>query len=87
MPTTTVRISQETRERLKEFAKDDGVTITDAIDRMVERERRRRMWEAANASYAALRADPEAWAEWQSEIALWDSTIADGLPDEPEGDW
>ncbi len=87
MPTTTVRIRPETHERLKEFAKDDGESLTDAIDRLVERERRRRMWEAANVSYAALRADPEAWAEWQSGIALWDSTLADGLPDESEGDW
>lgn len=89
MATTAVRIKPETRERLKEFAKgfakDDGASLTDTIDRLVERERR--MWEAASASYAAMRADPASWAERQSEMALGDSTLADGLPDEPEGDW
>ena len=30
---------------------------------------------------------PESWAEWKSEMALWDTTLADGLPDEPEGEW
>ncbi len=87
MATTTVRIKPETRERLKALAKDDGASLTDTIDRLVEQERRRRMWEAANASYAAMRDDPESWAAWKSEMALWDATLADGLPDEPEGDW
>ncbi len=87
MTTTTVRIKPETLERLKELAKDDGTSLTDTIARLVKQERRRRMWEAANASYAAMRADPESWAEWKSEMALWDTTLADGLPDEPEGEW
>lgn len=32
-----------------------------------------------NESYAQLKKDPEAWAEYQSELKLWDTTIADGL--------
>jgi hypothetical protein len=46
--------------------------------------------EAVNADYDALRADPEAWAEYQKELAIWDCTLMDGLdPSErwtPEGD-
>jgi hypothetical protein len=34
------------------------------------------------ADFAALRADPEAWAEELAERALWDNTNADGLEDE-----
>jgi hypothetical protein len=39
--------------------------------------------EQVNASYAALRADPEAWQEYQAELAAWDVTLADGLDDDP----
>jgi hypothetical protein len=35
------------------------------------------------ADYERLRADPEAWAEYQREIALWDALSSDGLEDEP----
>jgi hypothetical protein len=34
------------------------------------------------ADFAALRADPKAWAEELAERAVWDLAIADGLEDE-----
>jgi hypothetical protein len=40
-------------------------------------------WEAVNASYARLRADPVASAEFDAEIALWDVTLMDGLEEWP----
>jgi hypothetical protein len=40
-------------------------------------------WEAVNASYARLRADPIASAEYDAEMALWDVTLMDGLEDWP----
>lgn len=33
--------------------------------------------------FQRLRSDPEAWADYQSEIALWDTTLMDGLEHEP----
>lgn len=45
-----------------------------------DEERRRREFLAAyNAAYAALRADPEAWARELAERAELDGTLADGL--------
>ena len=42
--------------------------------------RRKRFFEELDAGYAALRADPEAWAAEELEVrALWDNTLADGL--------
>ena len=44
-----------------------------------------------HASYAALNVDPDAWANLQKEVAVWDVTLADGLevplnePDEGQG--
>ena len=40
-------------------------------------------WEAVNASYARLRADPIASAEYDAEMALWDVTLMDGLEELP----
>jgi hypothetical protein len=42
-------------------------------------EYRRRMLEETNRAYAALRADPLAWAEECAERAIWDITLQDGL--------
>lgn len=36
----------------------------------------------ANAAYARLREDPEAWAELLAERAEWDCTLLDGLEGE-----
>ncbi len=87
MATTTVRVKTTTHNALRERAKERGESLTDTLDHLVEEDRRRRMFEAADASWRALRADPEAWAEWQAEMALWDSTSADGLEDESGVDW
>jgi hypothetical protein len=35
-----------------------------------------------NAAYSKLRRDPRAWNAEQTERALWDRTLADGLGDE-----
>ena len=48
-------------------------------DRAIEEYCRQRFLEAVNADYAALRADPEAWAEYQQELAIWEVTLMDGL--------
>ena len=48
--------------------------------------RRRRMLEQTNAAYAALRADPQRWAEELEERAAWDATLADGMADTEFGE-
>ena len=35
-----------------------------------------------NEGFAALRADPIAWAEELEELEFWDTTLEDGLSDE-----
>lgn len=44
--------------------------------------RRRRFFRRVNAAYAALQADPAAWAEVMEERRVWEGTLMDGL--EPE---
>ena len=55
------------------------------MDKPLESYRRKMFLDALNLGYAALRADPEAWAEFESERNAWDATLMDGL--EPNERW
>jgi len=79
-PSTTLRISVATHEKLKKLAAQEGSTLTALLDRIVEQFRRKCIADTANAGYAAMRADSEVWAEEQRERAVWDVTLLDGLP-------
>src|SRR5438094_10629711 len=85
MASVTVRISSKSREALRKLCEETGETMPAILDKAIEEYRRERLMEQVNAAYAALRADPEAWAEWQKEIAVWDATLMDGL--DPNERW
>ena len=86
MTTTTVRIRSHTYRVLQDMARKRGESLPDALDRIIEEKRRAQMFQEANAAYAAIAADPVKDALWRAEIAAWDGTLRDGLPDEP-GPW
>jgi predicted transcriptional regulator len=81
MVTTTIRISIDTRNVLHELAHEAGLSMQEVAERAIENYYRQQLLAAANAAYAALRADTDAWDEWQAEQASWDETLADGLED------
>jgi predicted transcriptional regulator len=85
MASATVRISEKTRKTLRELAAKTGESMQSVLDRAVEEYRREQFMKEVNAAYAALRADPEAWADWQKELAVWDATLMDGL--DPNERW
>lgn len=76
---TTVRIAPETHSKLKELAEHIGESMPTVLERAVEAYRRQQFLEEANRAYAALRTDPQAWAEELEERRAWDATLADGL--------
>ncbi len=82
MATTTVRIDEQTREKLRALACEMDVSMQDVLAKAVEAYRRQRFLEDANADYERLRADPAAWAEELAERKLWDATLLDGLEDD-----
>ena len=49
---------------------------------VLEQERRKRMFEDADAIYAAM--TPDEWAEEETERALWDCTLMDDLEKDEE---
>jgi len=76
---TTIRVSEKTRATLHELARAAGTPMAEVVAQAIELYRRQQLLDAANLQYAALRADPAAWAEVQAERAVWDATLADGL--------
>jgi predicted transcriptional regulator len=78
---TTIRVSEKTRATLHALAREVGAPMAEVVERAIEAYRRQRVLDAANAQYAALRADSAAWAEVQAERAVWETTLADGLED------
>jgi hypothetical protein len=85
MADTTIVVSEATLARLQELADWAGTTVAEALDRAVQDQHDRKFWAAVNAGYAALRADPVAWAEVEAERRVWEGTLLDGL--EPSERW
>ncbi|HEV3436277.1 MAG TPA: hypothetical protein VG122_02895 [Gemmata sp.] len=79
MTADTIPISNTAQRTLVELAARTGQSPTAILDAAVEEYRRKIFFEAMNAGYAALRADPQAWADEQAERRTWDATNADGL--------
>ena len=76
--TSTVRVSESTRRTLKDLSETERVPMQTLVERAIETYRRERFLEAANRTYAALKANPEAWKEELAERAVWDTSLADG---------
>jgi hypothetical protein len=83
MSTPTIPVSDALHQSVRELAEQTGQSMTDVLAKAVDVYRRKLFFEQLNAGYAALRADPQAWADELEERKLWDATLMDGLdPDE-----
>jgi hypothetical protein len=78
-----IRVSPDTHAVLRELARSEGSSMQEVLSKAVEVYRRQQLIEATHAAYAALRADTQAWQEYQDEVASLDGALMDGL--EPEG--
>jgi hypothetical protein len=82
MASTNVRISSTSHEILRRLAREEKQPMQVILDKAVERYRRARFLNSANADFAALRNNSGAWKEVLAERRLWETTAADGLEDE-----
>jgi hypothetical protein len=85
MAETPLLVSDATRTKLEELACWAGISVAEALERAINDQYDRKFWDAVNAGYAALRADPAAWADIEAERNLWDNTLLDGL--DPSERW
>ena len=83
MATRVIRVSDRAGDTLKRLATERGVSMTQVLDEIVEAQRRREILELANRQFAAVREDPEAWAEELEERRAWEATLSDDLQDDP----
>ena len=78
----TIQVPGETHVRLRALATERHETMGDTLAWLLEREEEARFWEQFDAACEAIQVDPVALAEDRAEVALWDSTLLDGLDDE-----
>ena len=82
MASTTVKLSRDAHGTLASLASRREQPMSQVLAEIIEREERRVYFEEVNAAYARLRADPDAWADWQAEIKSMEGTMMDGLEDD-----
>jgi hypothetical protein len=80
--TPNVRISPRTHELLRQLAEEEQQSMQSVLDTALERYRRDRFLRAANADFAALKADGKAWKQELHDRELWEKTVADGISKE-----
>jgi hypothetical protein len=83
--TPAVTISESAQRMLQELAEQTGLGVTEILDKALDDYRRKVFFEGLAADYAALKADPEVWAEELAERKLWEATLMDGL--HPNQQW
>jgi predicted transcriptional regulator len=82
MPSTSIRIDEHALAVLRELARKQRQPLQTILKEAIDSYRREKFLEEANAAFAVLRTDPEAWREEQRDREIWDRAIEDGL--EPE---
>jgi len=78
---TTIKVSADTRDRLKRLADAEQSTMEVALAKLLDEAEEARFWQGVKDDYARLQDDPEQWAGYVSELAEWDRTVSDGLDD------
>lgn len=76
---TTVRISEETHERLVTLAGVTGRRMQAIVEEAVAAYEANAFWESFDAGYGRLADDPEQWAEVGAERAGEAPTLSDDL--------
>jgi hypothetical protein len=79
MGTPMVRISDTSRNILRELADREKASMQAILDKAIEAYRRQFFLTEINEAYATLRQDPDVWSQVEKERAEWDATLEDGL--------
>lgn len=78
----TVRVEKKLHDTLRELSKAEHRPIGEVIEDAIAKYEKDKFWKGVHEDYARLRANPEAWEDYQREVALWDSLSNDGLENE-----
>jgi hypothetical protein len=64
---TTIRVSEPTRDRFAKLAQATGRPMSQLVDEAADALERRVFFDQLSTRYEALRADPQAWSEIVAE--------------------
>lgn len=76
---TTIRVSEQTRDRLAALADSTNRPMTRVLDDAVDALERRVFFERFNQRYRKLRDDSEVWAEIEADRRVEEGTFGDAL--------
>ena len=74
---TTIRVSEATRDRVAALAKSTGRPMTELLEEAIDALERRLFFDELRTRYAELRSDPDAWAQIEAERAAESSSLPD----------
>lgn len=74
---TTIRVSEQTRDRFAKLADETGRPMTQLLDEAADALERRVFFDRFSTRYEELRADPAAWGEIETERAAERGTLLD----------
>jgi predicted transcriptional regulator len=74
---TTIRVSERTRDRFASIARATGRPMSQLLDEAADALERRVFFDRLSAGYEALRADGDAWGEIEAERALESDALRD----------
>lgn len=75
---TTIRVSENTRDRFARLADSTGRPMTQLLDEAADALERLLFFDQMTDRFGALRTDEAAWAEIETERALEDGAASDG---------
>lgn len=78
---TTIRVSVETRERLKELARRRGASAGELVAALVDSADEQRLLDEAEAAFGELARDPDALAAYRSEAREIEAGFDTATPD------
>ena len=78
MAGTTVRISEEVRDRLHRLAAEKRASMSAVIESALAEYERKLFWLKTAAEFQALRNNPKVWKAELEEREAWDVTLTDG---------
>jgi predicted DNA-binding protein len=77
MHSTTIRVDEETHQRLVALSRETGASLIDTVRDAAEALRRQRFARQVAGELAELREDPDAWASYMTEAD--ETDVSDGI--------
>jgi len=75
---TTIRVSEDTRDRFSKLASETGRPMTQLLDEAADALERRLFFDQLDTRYDELRKDADSWAEIETERSREDGALGDG---------